>query len=318
MVRLHIVNAIDFVLSQAPLQGKNITVRFDLDIQSAGFPRDVLAIWDYVEQHYLSHTRPESIKNFGTVLAKSLLKGVPVAWEGRRRQVVQCLVAVRERASESWPQLAVAILKILNNMEPKERVRGIAFIATFRDFWSQLDSPVQIALRETAKNTKPEDLNDYSLIWGVKIPELKMPIMNLINRLPSGKLLDILRLEVLLEFWPAALSHYKGSTSFGNSESNFQHFIFPFSSSISSGMCDDLLEGIEKNDQNSLAWATPRLLLGLLQAASQQNFPSHQARNQFFLFLRSRFVGSERLIDKYEEVFDQLKLDGWTPPDTFP
>ena len=38
MVRLHLVNAIELVLSQAPLQGKAISERFDVDVQSVGFP----------------------------------------------------------------------------------------------------------------------------------------------------------------------------------------------------------------------------------------------------------------------------------------
>lgn len=319
MVRLHFVNAINFVLSQAPLQGKTITDQFDIDIQSAGFPRDSLKIRDYVEQCYLNRTRPQSINNFGIVLAKSLLKGVPLEWEGHRSQVVESLVAVQERASESWPQLSVSILKILNNIEASQRVRGIAFIATFPDFWSQLDSPVQIAFRETAENTTPEDLNDYRLVSGVRIPELKEPIMNLLNGLNRRQLLDILNLEILPEFWPASLSHYNGSENFNNSISNFENFIFPFTRVISSQMFDSLLVAIERNNQNWDNWRTPRLLLSLLRTRSEQHFPSFPARNRFFLFLRGRFEGAANLIDsRYGEVFDLLKRDGWVPPDLFP
>ena len=80
MVRLHLVNAIDLVLSQHPLQGKAISDWFSIDVQSVGFPTDEWKIWDYVHQRYLDRTRPQNIINFGTVLAKSLLQGIPAEW----------------------------------------------------------------------------------------------------------------------------------------------------------------------------------------------------------------------------------------------
>ena len=86
MVRLHLVNAIDMVLSQAPLQGKAIFEQFAVDVRSIGFPIAETIAQDYVEQRYLSQTRPQRIRNFGVVLAKSLLKGIPEDWEKERRQ----------------------------------------------------------------------------------------------------------------------------------------------------------------------------------------------------------------------------------------
>ncbi|KAH2824583.1 hypothetical protein KXV85_000571, partial [Aspergillus fumigatus] len=38
LARLHLVNAIDLVLAQEPLQGKAILEQFDVDVQSTGFP----------------------------------------------------------------------------------------------------------------------------------------------------------------------------------------------------------------------------------------------------------------------------------------
>jgi len=53
LVRLHLVNAIDLVLSQEPLVGKAIFELFDGDVQSPGFPSAHVRILDYVEQRYL-------------------------------------------------------------------------------------------------------------------------------------------------------------------------------------------------------------------------------------------------------------------------
>ena len=40
LVRLHLVNAVDLVLSREPLQGKAISELYDADVQSPGFPTE--------------------------------------------------------------------------------------------------------------------------------------------------------------------------------------------------------------------------------------------------------------------------------------
>ena len=100
LVRLHLVNAVDLVLSQEPLQGKAIFELYDVDVQSPGFPANHARIIDYVEQRYLERVRAQNIRNFGTVLAKSLLRGVPAQWEPNQSKIVSSLAAVRERAPQ--------------------------------------------------------------------------------------------------------------------------------------------------------------------------------------------------------------------------
>jgi hypothetical protein len=132
LVRLHLVIALDLVLSQEPLQGKAIFDLFDVDVQSAGFPTDHTRILDYVQQRYLQRVRARNIRNFGMVLAKSLLKRTPPQWELKQSKIVSSLVAVRERAASSWPDVASAVVRLLDNLELGNRPRAIAFIAAFR------------------------------------------------------------------------------------------------------------------------------------------------------------------------------------------
>ena len=138
MVRLHLVNAIDMVLSQAPLQGKAIFEQFGLDVRSIGFPTNETVAQDYVDQRYLSQTRPQRIRNFGVVLAKSLLKGTPEEWEKERSKVVVSLTAIRERASHAWPSVSDEIVKMINTTDPSVRSRAIPFLARFPEFWDRL------------------------------------------------------------------------------------------------------------------------------------------------------------------------------------
>jgi hypothetical protein len=126
LVRLHLVNAVDLVLSQEPLQGKAILEFFDVDVQSTGFPTAHERILNYVEQRYLARVRAQNIPNFGMVLAKSLLKGMPPEWEPEQSKIVSALVAVRERAASSWPDVKLAIVSLISTVwSPKtDRARS--------------------------------------------------------------------------------------------------------------------------------------------------------------------------------------------------
>lgn len=123
LVRLHLVNTVDLVLSQEPLQGKAIFDLYDVDVQSPGFPTAYERILDYVEQRYLARVRAQNVRNFGTVLAKSLLKGVPAQWEPLHRKIIPSLVTVRDRAPQAWPDIFAAIVRLI---EISNRRTGLA------------------------------------------------------------------------------------------------------------------------------------------------------------------------------------------------
>ena len=318
MVRLHLVNAIELILSQAPLQGKAVLERFSVDVQSAGFPTDRSKIRDYVEQRYLNQTRPQNVNNLGIVLAKSLLKGIPPEWEDSRQKVIASLIAVRECAPRAWLDISASIVRIMNSLEPEERTRAIGFLAGFPDFWRQLDDPTQTALREIVKNTAPSDLTDYRLLAGVRLPEFRDHLLNLLEGLPSDQLRKALNQEVLPELWTRSLQCYADSGSFRGSEENFHDFILPFSGKLCSAQLDGLLEAVVENGQNWDASGTPSLLKALLKNTSSTDFPSSQGRDKFFHFLaRGRddpFTSSP--LYHYEEVIHWLQTDGWMPPES--
>ena len=316
MVRLHLVNAIDLVLSQAPLQGKAIFEQFGVDVQSAGFPTDRPRIQDYVEQRYLARTQPQKVRNFGIVLAKSLLKGTPPEWEDSRQKIVDSLITVHERAADAWPDVSASIISLMNALEPADRARAIAFLAVFPDFWRELDNPTKTALRETVKNIVTADLSDYRVLAGVRRPAFKKRLLAVIAALSPEQLREAVNQEALPELWPRSLQCYADSVSFRDSEENFHDFILPFSGKLRSEQIDGLLEAVVANGQNWDARGTPGLLESLLKNTAVADFPSAQGRDKFFQFL-ARWRDDDFIswhFDRYEEVIQRLQADGWNPP----
>lgn len=309
LVRMHLVNAVDLVLGQEALQGRAIFEIFDVDVQSAGFPRDHVRILDYVEQRYLARVRPQNIRNFGTVLAKSLLKGVPAHLVGVRSKVESALVAVRDRAPGAWPEVVPAIVRLLDTLDPADRPRAIAFIAAFPDFWPRLQEPTRTSLQETVNNANDANLADPLILKGVAFAPFQAPIVALIAGLDRDALAQAIAAAPLPELWPQAVELYSHSGSFRGSEANFNEYITPYTGALDAPGLDQVLDGIAGNGQNYAAAGTSTLLLSLIRNAGNGRLPSVNARNRFYqMLLRTRRR------EAFGEVTALFEADGWTPP----
>lgn len=315
LVRLHLVNAVDLVLSREPLQGKAIFDLYDADVQSPGFPTAPPRILDYVEQRYLERVRSQNISNFGTVLAKSLLKGVPAQWEALYRKIIVSLVAVRERAPDAWASVSPSIIRLIDNLEPQNRSRAIAFIAAFPDFWPLLLEPTRTALQQTVDNADPATLADYRILAGVTVPHFRDALFRVIEGLNRERLAEAIAAQPLPELWPSAVRSYRNSGSWRGSEANFRDLVAPFAGRLSSQQFDQLLDAILENGQNWDAAETDDLLLSMLRSANPADLPTHDVRNRFCQDVRRM-----RRLEKYENVLTSLQADGWVlpPPELAP
>lgn len=312
LVRLHLVNAVDLVLAQEPLQGRAIFDLFDVDVQSTGFPIAHDRIVDYVEQRYLTRVRPQNVRNFGLVLAKSLLKGLPPQWEGIRGKIVSSLVAVRERAPAMWPDIAASTARLIDNLEPDNRPRAIAFIAAFPDYWALLQEPTQTALRETVENTTPENLADYRILAGLTFETFRPGLLRVVAHLERDGLARAVAAWPSPDLWPIALRAYELSPGWRSSEANFQDLVAPFAPTSTSEHMDNLLAAVSASGENWNAGGTPAHLYSFFRNSGGR-LPSTEARTRFFEFLR----GMQRLAN-YEDVITIFRGDGWVPPAAIP
>jgi hypothetical protein len=309
LVRLHLVNAVDLVLSQEPLQGKAILDLYDADVQSPGFPSSHSRILDYVEQRYLERVRPQNIKNFGTVLAKSLLKGMPAQWEPQLSKILSSLVAVRERAANAWADISQTVVTLINNIETQNRSRAIAFIAAFPDFWPLLSKATRTGLQQTVDNTDPASLTEYRILAGVTVPHFRAALLRVISGLDRDHLAEAIAAQPYAELWSRAVDLYRESGGWRASEANFRDLIAPFAGRLSSQEFDHLLDAVIDNGQNWDAAGTDGFLLSMLKNTPVAHRPTQAARDRFYQHVRR-----ERRLQKYAEVITMFQFDDWTPP----
>ena len=229
------------------------------------------------------------------MLAKSVLKGVPAQWEPQQRK--------------AWPDVNLAIVRLIDNLEPANRPRAIAFIAAFPDFWMRLQDPTRTALQETVDNAEPAALADYRILAGVTVPNFRDALLATIAALSREHLAEAIAAEPLTELWPRAVEMYRDSGSWRGSEANFRDLIAPFAGRLSSQQYDQLLDAIVENGQNWDAAETDTLLLAMLRNSTATERPTLDARNRFY-----QQVHRKRRTDKYEDVLTFLQADGWVPP----
>jgi hypothetical protein len=313
LVRLHLVSAVDLVLSRKPLQGKAIIETYSIDVRSAGFPSDNAKILDYVERRYLERVRAPNIRGFGAVLAKSLLKGVPVEWEHQQNKVISSLVAVRERAVEAWPDVSSAIVRLIDTLEPNHRLRAITFIAAFPDFWPLLQEPTRMALQATVDNADPAALSDFRILKAGTVLDMRHSVVRLIDKLNEKQLAGAISALPLSDLWPRAIKLYRESGSYRGSEANFRNFILPFAGHIKNQWLDQLLDAVIANGQNSDAALTETFLIELLSKTEVDCWPSLDARNRFCLHFRRKHWDAEP-----NNLLTLLQSDGWVLPPSEP
>lgn len=311
LIRLHLVNVIDLVLSQEPLQGKAILDQFHNDVKSSGFPDESARLSDYVEQRYLQRIRSRQIKNFGIVLAKALLKNIPPDLDQFYDRVALSLQTTHDRAGTCWPDISAAIVRLLDNLDPILRLRGIGFLASFPSFWTQIAVPTQTTFLQTARNIQAPTLNYYRCLRAVKLQPFSQELQAVISALPEDKLGEALQVIVISELWQPALTIYINSGSFRSSEFRFKTLIQPFVSAmiLDSGKADELLHAVADNGQNWDAAETPRLLTNAIAALGQQDLPTSNARDNFYNHMRRH-----NRIQSFDDLWPVFAGDGWVPP----
>lgn len=309
LVRLHLVNVIDCVLSREPRQGKAIYEIFSLDVQSTGFPADPDRVHNYVDQRYLKRIKIQNVQNFGTVLAKSLLKGVPPEWETHQAKICHSLIALRDRAPDAWPDLSTTISRLIDNSEPLTRPRSIAFLAALPAFWNQLQPATQTALQETAANFDPANAPDFRILAGVSVPAFRQALLGAIDNMDEDQLVQAIAISPLSELWIPAVESYGESGSYRGSEGRFRRLLAPFSGHLSSGQLDMLLDKLMTNSQCWDAGVTPGFLLGLLRDAGVQNLPTDDAKNRFYQQVRRKGAEAD-----YVDALELFVAHGWVRP----
>lgn len=306
LVRCHLSIAVEALLSQPPVQGRGIFERFSADIRSTGFPSSPSLIHDYVEQKYLRIMRPQVVRNFGIVLAKSAIRNVPPEWTMARSKVLNSLEAVQLRAAGNWPDVETEIIRLLNDDDPASRARAVVTLSAFPNLVARLAPATRIALQQTCGDAatvrgQPE------LFVAATLPDFRDVLVRQFEVLEDADAAAVLTVSAPAPLWSSALHRYGQSGSFRGAEARFDQFILPFVPTLSSENLNELFAVVEGNGQIWDAGGTPERISALLGSVAPHR-PSHDSATSLYRHLH-RWPR-----ENYEEVWQQLEQSGWQRP----
>ncbi len=312
LVRLHIVNAIELVLSQRPVQGRTILSEFDRDVVSPGFPSDPIQIANYIEQRYLSRARNATISSFGSVLAKALLRDEPATWTPMKDKVEACLSCIQDRRPNEWAAVETDIVRLINELDPALRLNALSVLARFPPVMDRLEPATLTVIEQSIVNFDPTIWTDRSFFRAITLERFRPTIEEHLRELDLSEFISVLASTPIREFWPLALGHYAASGSFRGAESNFRLLIAPFQTVVENDDdLDALLKVIPENGQIYAAGGTSDLLFAFLKKVGPRAKPSFTARTEFHNALLAR---DEWVFNSHEELWEFFTEDRWERP----
>lgn len=306
LVRAHMSIAVDALLSQQPVQGRGIFEAFSVDIQSAGFPSLPQLVADYVEQKYLRNMRPNIVRNFGIVLAKSVVRNVPPEWSGVRSKVMLSLSVIEHRAAATWPAIEAEIIRLIDDDDPGSRSRAIVTLGSFPNLVGRLAQPALVALQQTCLNADAVR-NSPEIFAASEVPEFRDNLVAQFEALEDGDAAIVLSAAATPALWPSSLNRFARAGNFRGAEARFDQFIAPFVQILTNDDLGALFNAVENNGQIWDAAGIPPRLSTLLEATAPRT-PSNE-------LISSLYQGISRWNrDKYEDIWVHMERLGWHRP----
>ena len=310
LVKLHLVNAIELLLSQRPVQGRGVFEEFSKDLVSPGFPSSSYSVANYLEQKYLSRMRQVTVKNLASILAKFILRGVPEEWKVARTKVAFSLRAIQQRRGDVWAEIETDLIRIIDDVSPADRMNALPLLAMFPNLIPRIRDSTIVAIKETLSNVDAVKSLPPASFTAVKIEMFREKVVKAFSSLSDEAAVAVLQEAPSLWFWPEAVGRYKAAKSFRSAEALFQMYILPFQSLVAVEQLDELIDAIGSNGQIYDASGTPDLLAEWLRGGTFAR-PTDGALNRLVEKLKS----TKYIYRRFSEVWDLMEGQGWARPE---
>jgi hypothetical protein len=303
LVRAHMTVAVDALLSQRPVQGKSLFEAFSVDLLSPGFPAGSGAVHDYVEHKYLHNMRPHVIRNFGVVLAKSVVRNIPAEWSPAIGKVIYALTGLQQRAVAVWAEIEAELLRLINEDDPPSRPRSIYALSHFPHLVRRLNAPTLAALRQTCRDANAV-VHSPIILAASDIAEFRDDLLPRFEALEEVQAATLLSSFAPHALWPSSLIRFARAGSFRGAESRFDQFVLPFSPVLTDQDLDGLFAAIQGNGQIWDAAGIPSRLALLMHSVHPRR-PSQDAVSNFYRSLGQRNRGN------FEDTWVRMERSVW-------
>jgi hypothetical protein len=291
-VRMHIVHAVKYLLQHPPIQGKSAIERIVRDIKSIGFPDTLEEASIFLNSRYLDSSKKVLVKNIVILLLKAVLRGnlpdLPLSNYSRR--IFLTLQSVSNRHPDIYEETIQSnLLKMIEALDDECLPNICRLIASDPRCWNWLDEAAKSQLKAYVKSSVNQTNIRISIFQMIVISDLKPIIVEIFNKRPVAKQINIIKSLPHPAFAEQAIKLYSESGSFREAESLGESLILPM---IDCFCLTDIHAG-----------GTPKIMLEIYEKTNQY-LPSLK-ENWKELF---KILWDEKYSYDYEE---ETKLDVW-------
>ncbi|MDP3799741.1 MAG: hypothetical protein Q8R06_21785 [Polaromonas sp.] len=163
LARLHIFNAITFVLMQQPAQGKAALERLSKDLESSGFPSKRGEMRIYLEAGPLSKPRRSLLRNFVVILLKAALDvQKDYKFRQRARDVLDCVIEMHPLHATA--DLADELNTVVAAADDAKLVECVREVAAREKYWDLLNQQQKIRLLSVVGNLPDDEVDLTELL----------------------------------------------------------------------------------------------------------------------------------------------------------
>ncbi|MBU9576750.1 hypothetical protein QZM92_27800 [Burkholderia multivorans] len=173
LARLHIVNAVKYVLSKPAAQGKVALDRVLADLDSRFFPSKFEDVKVFLNAGPLAKPRESLLKNYLSVIVKDLIKIGDISLE-RIQRAEFALFVLRDMHPEPWNRLIPEILTTIipTLQDDKQLIKATLYLgkSTGSQLWAHVSEANRLRLSTFVENYPSEELSDLEYLISTSHP----------------------------------------------------------------------------------------------------------------------------------------------------
>lgn len=264
LVRNHIVQAIDILLSHAPMQGKSALEQLERDLFSPSFPNTAADIKTFMNTRYVERVNDSGLVKVMQSIISRLLGTDQEKYHGKEAQFATVLHALRSAKPALFSKELEPWIKSKTSSVHDERLLSlIPFTVHDPSVWSAMDAATQAEIKALIGSASEAVIKKVDIYSGLSMSDLKPALMERFISLPEQLRTEIISSHPMAEFAPHAIEFYRASKGFRSAEWNGKNLILPLAKHLDADQIKQVLDVVLTNRQVREAGENPEIIAEL-------------------------------------------------------
>jgi hypothetical protein len=280
LARTHLRNAVEYLLSREPVQGKAAFDRLVSEIKSRYFPTVVAEARQHFDAGPLRRARKPLVRALVIGISKSLLRDSnPPDERARQLAAIGAILEMHRPAAEEV--VTHDLPPIMAGVAAEDLWKLIAFCGAIPLAWDSGGSATQATCTRYLETVDDQAARPKAVAAAFRIPSLREKAKERLNQLTTSELGDAIAEQPVKEFVALAISKFGEAGGFRQTESLMERLIVPLTPILEAADISEIVTHATNNGQIWDASGVPEMLLKLLNGTARHHAASAAAWQKF-------------------------------------